>query len=122
MSSPEDQQNSAGSSGPNLTADPADVNANKWIGVLAYIIFFIPLLAAKDSRFAMYHANQGLVLLILSIACNIVLGMIPVIGWILLPLANLATLVLAIIGIIQAANGQIKPLPIIGSITIIKTP
>ncbi|TDF97283.1 hypothetical protein E1757_15300 [Paenibacillus piri] len=105
-----------------MTADPADVNANKWIGVLAYIIFFIPLLAAKDSRFAMYHANQGLVLLILSIACNIVLGMIPVIGWILLPLANLATLVLAIIGIIQAANGQIKPLPIIGSITIIKTP
>ncbi|NOU93548.1 hypothetical protein GC093_09995 [Paenibacillus sp. LMG 31456] len=105
-----------------MTADPADVNANKWIGVLAYILFFLPLIAAKDSRFAMYHANQGLVLLILGIVCNIVLGLIPVIGWILLPLANLASLVLAILGIIQAANGQLKPLPLIGSITIIKTP
>ena len=123
MSAPEDQPNrTGGAPDPVPPADPADVNANKWIGVLAYILFFIPLLAAKDSRFAMYHANQGLVLLILCIACNIVLSIIPIIGWILLPLANLATLVLAIIGIIQAANGQLKPLPIIGSITIIKTP
>ncbi|MCR8636383.1 hypothetical protein NV381_34930 [Paenibacillus sp. N5-1-1-5] len=116
------ENNSPGQSNSTLTADPADVNANKWIGVLAYILFFLPLLAAKESRFAMYHANQGLVLLILGIACNIVLGLIPVIGWILLPLANLATLVLAILGIIQAANGQLKPLPLIGGITIIKTP
>lgn len=103
-------------------ADPADVNQNKWIAVVAYILFFIPLLAAKQSRFAMYHANQGLVLLLLSIVCNIVLGFIPFIGWILLPIANLATLVLAIIGIIQSANGQMKPLPVIGSISIIKVP
>ncbi|WP_051620992.1 DUF4870 domain-containing protein [Paenibacillus sp. UNC451MF] len=103
-------------------ADPADVNQNKWIAVVAYIIFFIPLLAAKQSRFAMFHANQGLVLLLLSIACNIVLGFIPFIGWILLPIANLATLVLAIIGIIQSANGQLKPLPVIGNISIIKVP
>jgi uncharacterized membrane protein len=118
----DDQQNTGGESAHTVTVDPADVNANKWIGVLAYIIFFLPLLAAKESRFAMYHANQGLVLLILTIACNIVLGIIPIIGWILLPLANLGTLVLAILGIIQAANGQVKPLPLIGTITIIKTP
>ncbi|WP_376768640.1 DUF4870 domain-containing protein [Paenibacillus foliorum] len=122
MSSFQEDQHNSGSSSSTLTADPADVNANKWIGVLAYILFFLPLIAAKDSRFAMYHANQGLVLLILGIVCNIVLGLIPVIGWILLPLANLASLVLAILGIIQAANGQLKPLPLIGSITIIKTP
>lgn len=103
-------------------ADPADVNENKWIGVLAYILFFLPLLAAKQSRFAMYHANQGLVLLIFSLGANIVLGIIPIIGWILLPIANLATLVLVIMGIIQAANGHLKPLPLIGSITIIKAP
>lgn len=103
-------------------ADPADINQNKWIAVVAYIIFFIPLLAAKQSRFAMYHGNQGLLLLLFSIVCNIVLGFIPFIGWILLPIANLATLVLVIIGIIQAANGQMKPLPVIGSISIIKVP
>jgi uncharacterized membrane protein len=104
------------------TADPADIKENKWVGVLAYIIFFLPLIVAKQSRFAMYHSNQGLLVLLFTIACNIVLGLIPIIGWILLPVANLATLVLAIFGIIQAANGQLKPLPVIGNITIIKTP
>ncbi|MBE1443988.1 putative membrane protein [Paenibacillus sp. OAS669] len=102
--------------------DPADVHQNKWLAVAAYIIFFIPLLAARQSRFAMYHANQGLVLLLFSIACNIVLGFIPFIGWILLPIANLATLVLVIIGILQSANGQLKPLPVIGSISLLKVP
>ncbi|OXM84931.1 DUF4870 domain-containing protein [Paenibacillus rigui] len=102
--------------------DPSDVSENKWIAVIAYIVFFLPLLVAKQSRFAMYHANQGLVLLLFSLASNIVLGLIPVVGWILLPIANLATLVLAIIGIIQAANGQLKPLPVLGKISIIKTP
>jgi hypothetical protein len=37
--------------------DPSDVQRNKGMAVLAYIIFFIPLLAARDSKFAMYHAN-----------------------------------------------------------------
>jgi uncharacterized membrane protein len=119
---PDDQQKANETNSGAPTAKPSDVNANKWIGALAYILFFIPLLAAKNSRFAMYHANQGLVLLILSLACNIVLGIIPIIGWILLPLANLATLALAIVGIVQAANGQMKPLPLIGGISIIKTP
>lgn len=105
-----------------FVADPVDAAENKVIGILAYIIFFLPLLVAKQSRFAMYHANQGLLVLLLGIACNIVLGFIPIIGWILLPLANLGTLALTIIGIIQAANGQMKPLPLIGGYTLIKTP
>ncbi|SEC47105.1 hypothetical protein [Paenibacillus sp. GP183] len=100
--------------------DPGDVQSNKGMAVLAYIIFFIPLLAAKDSRFAMYHANQGLVLFLGAVASNIVLGMIPIIGWILLPFANLAILVFAIIGIINAANGRNKPLPLIGGINILR--
>lgn len=105
-----------------LIVDPADAIENKWVGVLAYIIFFLPLIVAKQSRFAMFHANQGLLVLLLCIAANIVLGFIPIVGWILLPFANLATLGLTVYGIIQAANGQVKPLPVIGSYTLIKTP
>jgi uncharacterized membrane protein len=118
----EDPLHTSESSSNLLTVDPADANENKWIGVLAYIIFFLPLLVAKQSRFAMYHANQGLLVLLLCIACNVVLGLIPLIGWILLPIANLATLALTIYGIVQAANGQVKPLPVIGGYTLIKTP
>jgi uncharacterized membrane protein len=113
------------SNGPTaneLTVDPTDANENKLIGILAYIIFFLPLIVAKQSKFAMYHANQGLLVLLLCFAVNIVLGYIPIIGWILLPFANLATLGLTIYGIIQAANGRLKPLPIIGGYTLIKTP
>lgn len=104
----------------NQHPDPADVEKNKGMAIVAYIIFFIPLLAAKDSPFAMYHANQGLTLFLAAVAVNIVFTIIPIIGWILLPFANLAVVVLAIIGIVNAANGTTKPLPLIGSITLLK--
>jgi uncharacterized membrane protein len=100
--------------------DPTDVDKNKGFAIVAYILFFIPILAAKESRFAMYHANQGLTLFLTALAVNIVLGIIPILGWILLPFANLAILVLVILGIIAAAQGQGKPLPIIGSYTLMK--
>lgn len=105
----------------NLQPDPADVEKNKVMGILAYIIFFIPLLAAKESKFAMYHANQGLVLFLLGVAVSIVGSIIPVLGWfIILPIGSLLVLVLAIIGIINASKGEMKPLPVIGKISIIK--
>jgi uncharacterized membrane protein len=108
---------------PNPEMQPPgsnDVQANKVMAILAYIIFFIPLLAAKDSPFAKYHANQGLVLFLVAVGANIVLGIIPILGWVLLPIANIAVLVLAIIGIINSANGNMKPLPLIGGITLLK--
>lgn len=104
----------------NVQPDPADVEKNKGMAIVAYILFFIPLLAAKDSPFAMYHANQGLTLFLTALAANVVLTIIPFIGWILLPFANLAILVFVIIGIVNAANGVNKPLPLIGSITLLK--
>ncbi|MBD0383072.1 DUF4870 domain-containing protein [Paenibacillus sedimenti] len=100
--------------------DSTDIQNNKAMAIIAYILFFVPLLAAKESKFAMYHANQGLTLFLTAVLANIVLSIIPIIGWILLPIANLAICVLAILGIIAAAQGQVKPLPIIGSYTLLK--
>lgn len=105
----------------NLQPDPADVEKNKVMAILAYIIFFIPLLAAKESKFAMYHANQGLVLFLLAIAVSIVGSIIPLLGWfVILPIGSLLVLILAILGIVNAAKGEMKPLPVIGKISIIK--
>ena len=117
---PNSQQQPHYSPPPHQSFDPNDVQANKTMAILAYIIFLIPLLAAKDSAFARYHTNQGLVLLITVIAANVILGIIPLIGWLLLPLANLALFVLMILGIVNAANGEAKPLPIIGGISLLK--
>ncbi|SDM81729.1 DUF4870 domain-containing protein [Tenuibacillus multivorans] len=99
----------------------SDAEENKGLGVVAYIIFFLPLLVAKESKFAMYHANQGLMLLITAVIINVVGTIIPIIGWILiLPLGNLFIFILWLIGIINAAKGEMKPLPLIGKYEILK--
>jgi uncharacterized membrane protein len=52
---------------------------------------------------------------------NIVLGIIPVLGWILMPFYNIGILVLGIIGLINGFGGKVKHLPVIGKLfTIIK--
>ena len=98
-----------------LEVDPTDIEKNRGMAILAYIIFFIPLLAAKESKFAMYHANQGLILFLAAVIINVVGSIIPFIGWmIVIPLGNLAVLIGAILGIIKAAGGKVEPLPLIG--------
>ncbi len=99
--------------------DAADIEKNKFMAVLAYIVFLIPLLAAKDSPFAKFHTNQGLVLF-LGIILSSIVAAIPIIGWILAPIAGLIITVLSVIGIINALNGNAKELPIVGKFKILK--
>ena len=94
-------------------------NNDVTMAVLSYFIFFWPLIAAKDSKLAMFHANQSLVLLIAGVASG-VLGVVPVVGWILSPIIGLGVFILWILGLVQAAQGQMKELPIVGTIKILK--
>ena len=94
------------------------------------VLVLIPLFAAKDSRFARFHANQGLVLLVSEVVWSAVTGVLgrllraisPFLGFVtaILGLVNLLFLVLAIIGIVNAANGKAKELPLIGKIRLLK--
>ena len=99
--------------------DKADIEKNKIMAVLAYIIFLIPLIAAKDSPFARFHTNQGLLLVIASVILSVIAA-IPVIGWIIAPVIGIAVTVLAVIGILNALNGKAKELPLIGKFRILK--
>jgi uncharacterized membrane protein len=116
--------------GPGVfTPEAADVEKNKVFGVLAYLpplLFLVPLLAARESKFAIYHCNQGLVLTLAAFAAsiavmilNMVLVFIPFLGWFLMFVLHLGlfvgVIVLAIMGIINAAGGVCKPLPLIGN-------
>ena len=108
---------------PKATAN--DVDKNKAIAILGYIIpilFFVPLVTdSKNSAFAKYHANQHLVLLIAWIVVEVIGGMIPLIGWFLiLPFGTIALIIFAIMGIINASKGEMKPMPAIGGIQILK--
>jgi uncharacterized membrane protein len=107
-----------------LEADPNDAEQNKGMAVIAYILFFIPLLTGdhRKSPFVMYHTNQGLVLFLASSAAMLVSSMLMIvlIGLVLMPIFGIASLALVVIGIINAVNGKMKPLPLIGKFTIIK--
>ena len=112
--------------------DAADIQQNKAMSILAYFgpLVLIPIFAAKGSKFARYHSNQGLLLLIACIAWSIVYGILSsiilAISWRLyfitsiIGLVSLVFLVLAIIGIINAANGRAKELPVIGKFRLLK--
>lgn len=101
--------------------DPQDAEKNKVMGILAYIglLFLVPLFAAKESKFAMYHANQGLILCIASFGLSIILSITVVLA-ILTPLVFIATIIFAILGIINVTKGECKPLPLIGKFQILK--
>lgn len=104
----------------------AEIQDGKTMAILAYIIFLIPLLAARDKKFAMFHTEQVLVLIIVWVVIWIAFMILSAIlshisstlacGFsILSMLIWLAYLVLWIMGIINAATGKLKELPIIGS-------
>ncbi len=125
--------------------DPKDAEANKVFAILAYIGILVLVTifgAPKNSKFARFHANQGLVLLIAEAVYGIFSGIISgiiraivpdyqfVFGGagaavygivsVLLSLISIVFLVFAIIGIVNAATGKAKELPIIGKIKILK--
>jgi len=88
---------------------------NTGMAVVAYIIFFLPLLTdSKNDPFVKYHVKQGLVLFICGVAVWLVMSVIPVFGLFIAPILNIALIVLLILGIINAVNGVEKPLPLIG--------
>lgn len=87
---------------------------------LSYLLFFLPLVACPESRYARFHANQSLILLIVSIAGNIILGMIPIVGWILLPFFGIAVLVFAVLGMVNGFGGKARRLPLIGGFELIR--
>ena len=89
------------------TRDPKDVEDGKQIAWLSYIgiLFLIPLLAKKGNSFCMHHAKQGMVYFIIEF-CLAVLLIVPVLGWIIYVLGMIFMLVMSIIGLIQALQGN----------------
>lgn len=110
------------------SAEAEDIEKNRAFAILSYfwILFVVGLIAAPNSKFAKYHGNQGLVLFLASIIASVgcmVIGFVPLVNMILvvaMPLLWLGWLVLMILGIVNAAGGQCKPLPLIGHYELIK--
>ncbi len=108
--------------------DAQDAQTNKTMGILAYISFLVlvPIFSAKESKWARFHANQGLVLFIAEVALwltAVIFGFIPVLKYIIpivCYLGQCGCVALSVIGIVNAAKGKAVELPLIGSIKILK--
>ena len=85
-----------------------DVEENKTVAALSYlwVLCLVPLLTKKKSKFAQFHAKQGLVLFVIEIIGTFIFW-IPLIGWAI----AIALLVVAIMGVLKALNGEWWKIP-----------
>ena len=105
-----------------------DMEKNKVMAILSYIIPLIPYFVEKESPWVKYHAKQGMNLLIISIILSVGLSIISAIltwrlWWLtttVSSLVSLAIFILAIIGIMNVCNGKARELPVINKFKIIK--
>lgn len=108
---------------PQKVATKEDIEKNKLNAILSYlgILIIVPLISedAKKSQFAKFHLNQGLVLLISSFALSIV-WVIPILGWIVGFFGGIFLFVIWIMALISAIHGEMKKVPLLGDIELIK--
>lgn len=118
----------------NQYFDQTDAQEHKGLGVLMAvfpILFFIPCIAGnlKQSSYMRFRANQSCIVFLFSTITGIIsniIGMIPLLGWILGGIIGwvfgILSFILAIWNIVNAATEQTqgKTLPVIGAIEIIK--
>jgi uncharacterized membrane protein len=107
------------------TNQPA-VQEDKTVAILAYCtligyIIAIVLHGNNKTKLGTYHLRQATGLLIIGIGywiVSMILMFIPFLGFIFAivsPFVGLGILVLLIMGIMNAANGQEKPVPLVGA-------
>lgn len=100
------------------SSDP-DIQDNRLIAAVGYlfILCLVPLTLRKDSKFAQFHGKQGLVLTIASVLlwfASFILGLIPILGWLVMWIGWITLLVLAIFGIMNAFAGKYWVMPFLG--------
>lgn len=87
---------------------------------LGYLFFFVPLVMHPESKFARFHANQGLLLLLWMTLGVVLMGSVPYIGIFLLPLSVLLGLFFGIRGIILALCCRARRIPLAGRLVLIE--
>jgi uncharacterized membrane protein len=96
----------------NIT--PEDIESGKTMALVSYLIFWLPFVIeeSRNNKFVMYHTQQSLVLVIAYAIAGVVAVITCGIGLILF----VPILVFQIIGIVNAIQGEVKPLPLVGQL------
>jgi uncharacterized membrane protein len=104
---------------PSVTPAPAAAGEDRTVAIVAYItiiglIVAVIMHSSKKTALGTYHLRQSLGLYLTAICASLVLACIPFVGWMLIPFLTLGVVVMAIIGLVAALNGEQKPLPLLG--------
>lgn len=83
------------------------------LGIITGIIFY---LIEKENKFVRFHAMQSIVVFGFLFVLGVVLSVIPVIGWALLPILWIVDLIVWVVLMIKAYQGEYFKLPIAGDI------
>jgi len=94
------------------------VTEGKNIAVIAYITVIGLIIAFvmnndKKNQFAAFHIKQSLGLALTGFALGVI-GIIPIIGWLINIIGIFVLLYMWIMGLINAINGNEKVVPILG--------
>ncbi|MBF4508863.1 MAG: DUF4870 domain-containing protein [Aeromicrobium sp.] len=111
---------------PGAPAPGGDVpsDTGKLLAALGYIFGVVALIALlmepyKNERFVKHHAVQAIGLWLAGVVFSVgatIVGIIPIIGWIialLIGLASIGLFVLAIMGAIKAFQGEMWEMPVL---------
>ena len=107
---------------PPPVVSPAPAAEDRTVAILAYItiigfIIAIVIHSTKKTALGSFHLRQCLGLLVSALALGVggvVLMFIPILGWLAVMAAWVILLVMWLMGLIAAVNGQQKPMPILG--------
>lgn len=87
-------------------------------GALAYLwivaIIWLILEPFNKDRFIRFHSFQSLAFGIVAFVVSVVLGLIPILGWIIGIFWSLGVLILWLVCIFKALNKEMFKLPVIG--------
>lgn len=98
-------------------------NEDKTVAILAYITLIGWIIALimhngdNKTKLGGFHIRQSLGIMVYAVAIviiGIILAFIPFLGAFISIILNLSILVAWIMGLIGAASGEMKPLPVIG--------
>jgi uncharacterized membrane protein len=89
-------------------------------GLLCYVVGWVTgiifLLLEKDNKFVRFHAIQSIVVFGAYTVVSIILGFIPIVGWIINVLLGIAAFIFWIVLMVKAYQGQMYKLPVAGEI------
>ena len=101
-----------------IPVTPVAVNEDKTVAIVSYLtligfIVAVVLHGQKKTRLGAYHLRQSLGIMLTFIAGGVI-AIIPILGWLVWIVVMIGGFVLWVFGLINAANGNMKPVPILG--------